>query len=132
MYPFKTNKKPIKFYEKDIERSFIRDGFGIKGSAESVNTESQLQRSELTTYKMPQQLGTLPLPTTHGRGISGTVLSQESTREKKSCQPSSTNFYNRSFTIFNQIPDISKHVQKGVDFRQGISTRSLNKTKYSK
>lgn len=133
-YKSNKNQKPLKFFiQEPFEKStaFKRDGFGIKGSTEIIHTESNLQRSELTTYKMPQELGTLPLPTTHGRGISTPLLTQEFTREIKSCKPTGTEFYNRSFTLFKETPDLTKHVQSGVEYRQGISTRALNKTKYS-
>lgn len=122
----KPQDKPLKYYTKDLttKDSNYTSGFGVS----NVGKESDLQRSELTTFKMPQELGTLPLPTTSGRGVQSPLLSQESTRENKSCQPASENFYNRSFTIFKQQPDIGKHVQSSIGLRQGISTRNMNKT----
>jgi len=128
--PDDTRKKPMKYYEKQAVKNDSNhfDGHGTVRT--SVEKESKLQRSEMTQFKVPQELGTLPLPTTSGRGVQNPSLTQEMTREQKSCQPASENFYERSFSIFQAQPDIGKHVQKSVDFRQGISSRNMNKTIY--
>jgi len=121
---FNNTGKPLKYYTKTLEKdAFHVDGFGIS----NVALESKLQRSVMTNYRTPQTLGTLPLPTTAGRSVQNPLIPPEVLRTNKSCQPSSDNFYNRSFRIFETQPDIGKHVQASIDYRQGTSSRVENK-----
>lgn len=87
----------------------------------------------LTNSKGTSELGALPMATTPGRYrlYHGDVTVEDNMRNfmdlnKQSCNPRDTEFYNRSFYIFDGIekPDPLKSVEK--DLRCGISTRYTN------
>lgn len=127
------SNKPLKYYTTNYFSDGIKnqaginfsEGFGL--SRFHVATESELTRPGFIRSSFPQQLPALPLPTTAGLTKYGPIYSQESLRDRKSCQPTADNFYNRSFSIFNKPINVQDHIQKSIDFRQGVNTRAANK-----
>jgi hypothetical protein len=89
--------------------------------------------NSITNMRVKTQLGELPLPTMPSRYQSyhGDVVIEDTMRNfleinKQSCNPRDTQFYNRSFYIFNsdqciEVPDPMKSVEDNI--RCGTSSR---------
>lgn len=93
----------------------MRDQLFVPGN--QINTYSSLINGEtgqvLTNCNVRNEVGQLPLPTTPYRGqiAHGDVIVEDSIRNnielrKNSCLPRESDFYNRSFSIFNDKIDI--------------------------
>lgn len=107
--------------------------------AENMDGDSNLRYAPLTNCKVKNNFGQLPIPTLpslyNARAQDTDKESKYiwgiSTTERKECQPSDTNYHDRSWYIF---PDMKhqaiRSVQTGSEYRQGTSTRfaDLDKT----
>lgn len=136
--------KPLKFYtENFFDKNIIQnrginfnDGFGVPSCQIDQATISRY--GALTKLNIPQNLPSLPLPTTasyvHGQGpveIEDSIR-PKSEKDLKTCQPTDQHFYDRSFYIFDGLPIKPNDCVDNVaqrDYRQGVSTRNVcNKT----
>lgn len=123
----------------------MRDQLFVPG--ENIDTYSSLLNGKdgqiLTNCNVKNGFGQLPVPTTPYRGqlSRGDVLIEDSIRnnievKKNACLPREADFYNRSFTIFNdkldiQTPQAIKSVegtQDGFELgRNGLPSRFLER-----
>jgi len=146
-----SNNKKLKFVTTtfrdifDAEVSGNHFGINIKDQLfvpdYLVNDESALKHGKsgnlLTNQKIINELCALPLPTLPSRYQSyhGDVVIEDSMRNllesnRRSCNPRDTEFYTRSFSIFNEcieVPDPMKSVESNL--RCGQSSRFLNNKK---
>jgi hypothetical protein len=141
--------KPLKyfttnFFDNEVKLSRginFSDGIGIPMCR--VDIDSKQRYAPITNLNFPQSLPALPLPTTanysKGQGpvdIEDSIRNQYQ-RERKDCIDKDTQYYKRSFGIFDGlevVPNgcVDNYVQKSVGFRQGASTRDINNTAYKK
>jgi len=143
------NEKKLKFVTTnfrdlvDAKQSKNFYGMTIKDSlfvpSEQMDQDSSLRQGDnggiLTQCNTKNGFGALPLPTMPSRFqmYHGDVLIEDTMRNilntnRKSCYPSNTDFYTRSFYIFDKIeaPDASKSVETDAfGPRGGWSTRFL-------
>lgn len=137
--------KPLKYYttnyhDRDFQKVSERginftDGLGIPSC--SIDSDTDLRRSNNTTLNLPLTLPALPLATTpaktNGFG-QGDVDTEQYLRPRtdnfdnfNACRPRETDYYKRSFQIFDNLcrkPQVIKHtVQKNHNYRGGVDTR---------
>lgn len=118
------SNKPLKYYTtnwfaqgKDLPGVNFTEGFGV--SQKFIDSESTLKRSTITNPRVRQNFNQLPYATYGGLMSNGPVVSEEISREKKSCQPMSDEYYNRSFYTLNTNPNKTENYGKhGTDTRQ--------------
>lgn len=120
----KQSSKPLKYYTTNWSSETLKyytginfvEGFGKP--AGFTNIESQLIRSTITNPRVRQNFGFLPFSTTGGLATSGPIISEENSREKKSCQPAEQQFFNRKFFNLDQHKNMIEQNRKGEDTRQ--------------
>ncbi len=91
----------------------IKDGLNVP--LNTIPKESELIHSELTNYREKTQMGQLPLPTLPGMffqnaygnpEVEATIRGGISVTNQQPCNPRESEFYNRTFPIFNDnIPE---------------------------
>ena len=103
--------------------------------AENMDGDSNLRYAPLTNCKVKNNFGQLPIPTlpslynarAQDTDKESKYIWPLNTTERKECQPSDTQFHDRSWYIF---PDLKhqaiKSVQTGNEYRQGTSTRFVD------
>jgi hypothetical protein len=143
------NEKKLKFVTTnfrdliDAKKNLNFYGMTIKDSlfvpADQMDKDSALRQGEaggvLTQCNTKNGFGALPLPTMPSRFqmYHGDVAVEDSMRNilntnRKSCNPKASEFYNRSFYIFDhvEVPDASKSVETDAfGPRGGASTRFM-------
>lgn len=145
-----SNEKKLKFvttsFRDLMEAKEKKNFFGMDVQdhlfvpSEKMDENSQLRNGKtgniITNNKGTNELGMLPPVTTPGRYrlYHGDVDIEDGMRnfidvKKQSCNPRDTEFYNRSFYIFDGIekPDATKSVEK--ELRCGVSTRYMHGVK---
>lgn len=120
----KQSEAPLKYYttnwagalKTDAGINFV-EGFGKPAGFTDV--ESQLIRSTVTNPRVRQNFDALPFATTGGLPSSGPVISEEISRELRSCQPMENEFYKRHFyTLDGYKPQAEITARQGKDTRQ--------------
>ncbi len=123
------------FFDENIVQNrgiFFNDGFGIPSCEIDHSTTARL--GTVTNKNLIQNLPSLPLPTTasFSKGQGSVTIEDKlrpgAERQRKQCNPRDTEYYNRSFYIFDNLPIkpnecVDNVVQKGPMYRQGVSTR---------
>lgn len=122
------SNKPLKYFTtnwfaqgKDLPGVNFSEGYGV--SQKFIDSESGLKRSVITNPRVRQNFNQLPYSTYGGLMSNGPVISENISRERKSCQPMSEEYYNRSFYQLNENPN---HTQNYG--RQGTDTRQIGKS----
>lgn len=145
----RQSTKPLKYYtrnffDKNIIQNrgiFFNDGFGIPSCEIDKSTKSRFGTA--TNINLVQNLPALPLPTTasYAKGQGPVLVEQmirpQHNRNKKQCNPKDSEYYNRSFSIFDGLPIVPNRcvdnvVQNGPSYRQGVDTRHKLNTDYRK
>ncbi len=130
------------FFDKEIIQNrgvFFHSGFNSVPPPCKIDDDTSARFGKMTNINLVQNLPALPLPTTasyyKGQGpvqVEDYIRPQHD-RSLKQCNPKDSEFYNRSFYIFDSLPVKpnecwENYVQTGPSYRQGVDTRhSLNK-----
>lgn len=130
------------FFDKTVIQNrgiFFHDGFGIPSCEIDNSTANRF--GDVTNLNLVQSLPTLPLRTTASLAKGqGPVEIEDKIRpvhdrNLKQCNPKDTDFYKRSFSIFDYLPVrpnecVDNVVQQNASYRQGINTRHSLNTNY--
>lgn len=136
----KQSMKSLKYYTQNFyDKNIIlnrginfNDGFGVPGC--NIDKSTTYRNSQLTNAKCIQELPPFPMATTanFSKGQGNTLIEDslrpQNIRVHNSCQPRETNYYNRSFTIFDNLPIkpngcVDNVVQSSYGYYMGEPTR---------
>lgn len=127
----KQSMKPLKYYTTNWNSETLKSDAGINFTegfgkpAGFTNTESQLIRSTITNPRIRQNFGFLPFATTGGLPMNGPTISEENSRDKKSCKEPKNYLFDKKFFNLDKHQNVVETNRKGQDTRQ-IGRKSSN------